>query len=200
MKLVSIILFTLLIFLVTFVTHAQDGDESIIVEVKYWSPQGDTTSGKAIYVNQYNYQLGFTVCDSAGKPMNYYTPKDLGGFVYVTGDEKIEFNSLDNPVDMGRLFLRVVYRGRFVLYQFLEVNYSAATLTFQTSYYLWNGKWLDPPITQKFEKEALLYHFSDCPELEYKIKTGEYGLSKIRNIITEFEGCQLTDTYEFFYE
>jgi hypothetical protein len=69
-----------------------------------------------------------------------------------------------------------------------------------TSYYLWEKEWLPPPLSLRYETESLLHHFSDCPELEYKIKTGTYGISHIEMILKEYEACELTDEYEFFYE
>jgi hypothetical protein len=178
----------------------QDGIESTIIDVEYWSPEGDTATAKAIYVNQYNYQFNIIICDTAGVPLSVLAPKDLAGFRYTSGNEIIEFTSLQNPEDMGRLFLRLVYHGKLSLYQLLSMNYSSTIISFNVSYYLWNNKWLVPPLTLQYEREALLKHFAGCPELEFKIKTGRYGLSNIRDIITEYEKCSLTDTYEFFYE
>jgi len=200
MKSLPLISFLLIILAAATVSKGQNNEFPLMVDVKFWKTEGDTLAAKALYINQYNFQFGFNTCDSSGNSLTYYTPKDLAGFFYKTGDEIVEFNSLENPEDMGRLFLRVLHRGRLILYQFLEINHAAPTLTYQAAYYLWNNGWLDPPITQKFEKESLMSHFSECPELEYKIKTGVYGLPQIRNIITEFESCLLTDTYEFFYE
>jgi hypothetical protein len=180
--------------------YSQIEDRAILVDVKYWKAEGDTGSGKAMYINQYNFQFNLTICDTSGQPLAYFSPKDLEGFSYYTGNEYIEFNSMQNPVDMGRLFLRVVYRGKYTLYQLLDINYKSSILSFLVSYYLWDGKWILPAITSTFESESLLYHFSSCPELEYKIKTGQYRLPQIKEIIEEFENCKLTDQYEFFFE
>ena len=180
--------------------YSQSEDHALLVDVKYWKSKGDTAFGKAMYINQYNFQFNLTICDTSGQPLAYYSPKDLEGFLYTTGDETIEYTSVQNPVDMGRLFLRVVYRGRYTLYQLLDINYRTSVLSFLVSYYLWDNKWVLPPITSSFETESLLYHFSSCPELEYKIKTSQYGLPHIKEIIDEFEHCDLTDRYEFFFE
>jgi len=180
--------------------NAQIEDRALLADVKFWKNDGDTSFGKALYINQYNFQFNLTICDTSGQPLAYYSPKDLEGFIYYAGNEKVEFNSVQNPVDMGRLFLRVVYRGKYTLYQLLDINYKTTVLSFLVSYYLWDNKWIQPPITSNFEVESLLYHFSSCPELEYKIKTGQYRLPHIKAIIEEFEHCDLTDKYEFFYE
>ncbi len=94
----------------------------------------------------------------------------------------------------------MLYEGDYTVYQFLELNQKSSVLSFIASYYLWQGKWLEPAISHQHEKESLLHHFSDCPELEYKIKTDEYGLNEIKAIIEEYVNCDLTDDYEFFYE
>ena len=180
--------------------HSQIEDKPLLVDVTYWKDNGDSSKGEALYINQYNLQFNLTICDTSGQPLAYYSPKDLEGFVYYPGNEKIVFISVLNPVDMGRVFLRKVYSGHYTLYQFLDINYGNTVLSFTVSYYLWDKEWKLPPITAKYEKESLLYHFSKCPELEYKIKTGQYGLQNIKTIITEFEKCELTDEYEFFYE
>lgn len=182
------------------ICHAQIDENALLVDVKLWNENKDTVYGKALYINQYNFQFNLTIVDTSGQPLAYYSPKDLAGFIYYTGNEKIEFNSMQNPVDMGRLFLRVVYRGKYTLYQLLDIDYKTTVLTFLVSYYLWDDTWLLPPITKRFEKESLRYHFSKCPELDYKIKTGQYGLPNIKTIISKFEECDLTDDYEFFYE
>ena len=93
-----------------------------------------------------------------------------------------------------------MYQGEYTLYQYLEINYKSTVLSFLVSYYLWNKEWLLPPITQQYETESLLYHFCRCPELEFKIKSGIYGLPEIRDILTEYEKCELTDKYEYFFE
>lgn len=186
--------------LYTSLCMAQSEEPAFLVDIKYWNNDGDTNYGKALYLNQYNIQFNLTLTDTSGHSLAYFSPKDLGGFIYNTGDQEIEFNSMPNPVDLGRMFLRVVYRGNFTLYQLLDINYRSTVLSFLVSYYLWDNEWIYPPVSSKFEKESLLYHFSSCPELEFKIKTGQYGLSQIREIITEFEHCKLTDEYEFFYE
>ncbi len=186
--------------LFTSLCHAQIDDHALLVDVKYWEDDNDTVFGKALYINQYNFQFNLTICDTSGQPLYYHSPKDLTGFIYYAGSQKYEYFSMLNPVDMGRLFLQVVYQGNYTLFQLLDINYKSTVLSFLVSYYLWDDKWIYPPITSKFERESLLYHFSMCPELEYKIKTGQYGLSQIKNIITEFEQCELTDEYEYFYE
>ena len=187
-------------FTAAFLCHAQEDELPIMVDVKYWQNAGDTNTGKALYINQYSYQFNLTICDTSGQPLSYYSPKDLEGFIYYVGNQKYEYKSMLNPVDMGKLFLQVVYKGDYILYQLLDVNYKSTVLSFLVSYYLWDDKWIFPPITTKYERESLLYHFSKCPELEFKIKTGEYGLSQIKEILYEFEHCNLTDEYEFFYE
>ena len=189
-----------LLFFSCSVCRAQIEDRALLVDVKFWKGAGDTLFGKALYINQYNFQFNLTVCDTSGQPLAYYSPKDLAGFTYQTGDDNVEFTSMLNPVDMGRLFLRVVYRGKYTLYQLLDINYKTTVLSFLASYYLWDNEWILPAITIRYEKESLLQHFSACPELEYKIKTGQYGLPQTKTIIEEFEHCNLTDTYEFFYE
>ena len=171
-----------------FSCQAQEDEQPLMVDVKYWKNSADTSAGKALYINQYNYQFNLTICDTSGQPISYYSPKDLDGFIYYAGNQKYEYKSMLNPIDMGKLFLQVVYQGNYTLYQLLDVNYKSSVLSFLVSYYLWD------------DKESLLYHFSKCPELEFKIKTGQYGLPQIKDILYEFEHCDLTDDYEFFYE
>jgi hypothetical protein len=179
---------------------SQEDGESFLVDCKLWTKEGDTIVGKLLYINQYNLQFNVALTNQNKSPFQYFSPKDISGFVYTSDNEQIEFNSVVNPVDLGRVFLRVLYRGKYTLYQFLEINKKSTVLSFQVSYYLWQNEWLKPPITYLNEKESLLYHFADCPELEYKIKSGTYRLSQIKTIIEEYERCNLTDTYEFFYE
>jgi hypothetical protein len=178
----------------------QVNDDFILVDSKLWDEKGDTTEGKLIYVNQYNFQFNLVLADTSGNVIKHYSPKDLAGFYYMLDDQIVEYESMLNPVDIGRVFLRVLYKGSKSMYQFLDINYKSTVLSYLTYYYLWEDKWLDPPISAQNETPALLYHFSDCPELEYKIKTSEYSLSNIRLILQEYQECKLTDEYEFFYE
>jgi hypothetical protein len=179
---------------------SQDEEEKYSVEGILWNNSGDTIHQKLLYINQFSFQFNITVIDSNDAPVMFYSPKDLAGFKFAIDSDYIEYISMNNPEDLGRLFLRVVYRGKYTLYQFLEQNFKSSMLTYRVSYYLWDDKWLYPPLTYEFEVESLLYHFSDCPELEYKIKSHAYGLSAIKQILKEYEACKLTDTYEFFYE
>jgi len=59
---------------------------------------------ESIVHHQYNFQFNLTICDTSGQPLSYYSPKDLEGFIYYSGKEKVEFNSVQNPVDMGSSF------------------------------------------------------------------------------------------------
>ncbi len=180
--------------------RSQENGELTVVDSKLWTKEGDTIKGKILYINQYNLQFNVTLTDQNKSPFRFYSPRDIAGFVYTIDSEQIEFNSVVNPVDLGWVFLRVIYRGSKTLYQFLEINSKSSVLSFQVSYYLWDNEWLMPPITYPQEKESLLSHFADCPELEFKIKSGTYGLSQIKTLIEEYESCTLTDTYEYFYE
>ena len=180
--------------------NAQEKDDVILVDSKLWDQKGDTIEGKLIYINQYNFQFNIMLADTGGNVIKHYSPKDLAGFSYRLNDQDIEYESMLNPVDIGRIFLRILYRGDYSVYQFLDINYKSTVLSYLSYYYLWNKEWLEPPIHSQNETEALLYHFSDCPELEYKIKTHEYELTDIKKIITEYQDCKLTDDYEFLYE
>jgi hypothetical protein len=180
--------------------RSQEDDDLLLVEGKLWTATGDTIHGELLYINQFNYQFNVTIIDTANKSSQVYSPKDLAGFIYYIDNEGYEFLSMSNPSDIGRLFLRVLYRGKFTLFQLLELNQSSPALSYKVYYYLWDKDWLYPPLTQQYEEESLLKQFSDCPELEFKIKSGAYGLSQIRQIITEYEKCKLTDTYEYFFE
>jgi hypothetical protein len=179
---------------------AQNATKTFLADAKVWKGPGDTIRNMLIYINQYNCQFNISLTDTITGTTTLYSPKDIQGFSYIIQDETVEYTSMPNPTDLGKIFLRVLYRGTYTLYQFLEINYNTPALSFDVYYFLWKDEWINPPLTQKFERESLLSHFSDCPELEYKIKTGEYGLSKIRNIMTEYEDCKLTDEYEFFFE
>jgi hypothetical protein len=190
----------LTLFIYTQPAAGQENQRNLLLEAKLWNQQGDTTRCTIIYINQYDLQFKVSCIDTINNEVKYYGPKDLAGFSYIMSDDRVEFQSMPNPEDLGRKFLRIVYRGDITLYQHLEINYKTRYLSYLVSYFLWNGEWMLPPITQAFEKESLLYHFSDCPELEYKIKTGEYGIIQIREIVSEYESCELTDEYEFFYE
>lgn len=180
--------------------RAQEKKDFILVDSKLWNSNGDTIEGKLVYINQYNFQFNLTMADTSGNTIKHYSPKDLAGFYYKLDDQVVEYESMLNPVDIGRVFLRVLYRGKHSVYQFLDINYKSTVLSYLTFYYLWENGWLDPPISIQNQKEALLHHFSDCPELEYKIKTLDYDLSDIRQILQEYQNCELTDDYEFFYE
>ncbi|MBN1597660.1 MAG: hypothetical protein JW894_05160 [Bacteroidales bacterium] len=175
-------------------------DDEYIYDFELWLNEGDTIKTKAFYINQFNLQFCVTTVDTAGNEKETFTPKDLKGFKYNNQASEVEFHSMENPNDMGRLFLRIVYKGEYSLYQFLEINLHSTVLSFTALYYLWNNGWLRPPISKTFEKESLLEHFSDCPELEYKIKKGQYGYSNLNEIMSEYENCELTDEYEFILE
>lgn len=179
---------------------AQDNKDYILVDSELLTGNGDTVKGKLIYINQYNFQFNLTLADTSGNVIKHYSPKDIEGFRYWLDDKMVEYESMLNPVDIGRVFLRVLYRGHYSVYQFLDINYKSSVLSYLTFYYLWDGDWIDPPITNQNETTALLHHFSDCPELEFKIKTHHYDLSDIRQILIEYQNCTLTDEYEFFYE
>jgi hypothetical protein len=138
--------------------------------------------------------------DTAGNYIRNYSPKDLAGFSYNISDVTYEFISMQNPNDMGRIFMRKVHGGRLKVFQFLDINPASSSLSFRVSYFLWKDEWLQPAIRKEFEVESLLHHFKDCHELEYKIKTGELGLNDIKTILKIYESCELTDEYEFFYE
>jgi hypothetical protein len=179
---------------------AQDSDKPVLVDGQIFTLAGDTIEGKLLYINQYNFQFSITLTDTSGNLISYYSPKDITGFSYNLHEDQVEFISMSNPSDLGKVFLRLLYKGKYTVYQFLEINHKSSYLTFRTFYYLWDKQWLEPPITFEFETESLLYHFSDCPELDYKIKTGAYGFSNLSLILNEYESCHLTDEYEFFYE
>lgn len=183
-----------------FSLHAQENEDFILVDSKLWNLDGDTIEGKLMYINQYNFQFNLILADTSGNIIKHYSPKDLSGFQYQLENQIVEYESMINPVDIGRVFLRVLYRSEYTVYQFLEINYKSTVLSYLTYYYLWKNEWLEPPISKQNETEALLYHFSNCPELEYKIKTHEYDLSDIKNILHEYKDCELTDEYEYFYE
>ncbi|MBN1953194.1 MAG: hypothetical protein JW801_18460 [Bacteroidales bacterium] len=194
-------LFLGFLFLLFLPLPAQDeARKDFIVEAKIRTSQGDTLNCNILYINQYNLQFSLTETDTSGNYIRHYSPRDLSGFTYSISEEINEFTSMTNPDDMGRIFLRKVYEGKYTIYQYLEIDRASSVLSFLASYYIWDDKWLKPAITKQFELESLLYHFSDCQELEYKIKTGEYGLGNIVEILQEYENCELTDEYEYFYE
>lgn len=193
-----------LFFILIIQTHvhlsARSEDDFILLEASLYTISGDTIVGKIKYVNHYNIQFNLPIVDTGGNVIAYYSPKELKGFSYTLLDENYNFISKDNPAGVGKVFLRLLYDGRFSVFQFLELNTKSNYYSFITKYYLWNSDWLEPPITHEFEKQSLLYHFASCPELEYKIKTGEYAFPQIRKIIDEYDACNLTDDYEYFYE
>ena len=199
-KFIAICFALFMVLLQNLSCYSQDKENLILVQSKLWTFNGDTIEGDLIYNNQYNFQFNLTLADTSGNTIEHYSPKELAGFMYQLEDEVVEYESMLNPVDIGRVFLRVLYRGQITVYQFLEINYRTSVLSFLTYYYLWDGEWLEPPLSLQNETETLLDHFSDCPELEYKIKTQQYDLSDIRTILQEYEHCKLTDDYEFFYE
>ncbi len=197
--------FNLLLFLLSFPSQysvmAQEKDKPLLVDGKLWDLNGDTIEGKIIYINQYNFQFNLTLADTSGKPIKNYSPKELTGFCYFLDDNvEVAYESMTNPTDIGKVFLRVLYKGDRSVYQFLDINYRSTSLSYLTFYYLWDREWLDPPFSAQNQTAALLHHFSNCPELEYKIKTGEYNLTDIRQILEEYKDCRKTDEYEFFYE
>jgi hypothetical protein len=179
--------------------YGQPDDEMLLTDAKLWKAN-DTVRGKIDYINQYNLQFSVTLTDTSGNVIKYYSPKELDGFSILLQKEEMVFRSIENPYDIGRVFLMLIYEGTFSVYLYLELNQRSSFISFVPYYYIWKDGWVEPPITVAHEKEALLMHFSDCPELEYKIKNGEYGLTSIIKIIEEYQDCQLTDDYEFFYE
>lgn len=172
----------------------------MLIDSKLWNTDGDTISGKIEYISQYNLQFSVTISDTNRNALSFYSPRDLKGFCFFLNGEKVFFHSVENPFDMGRMFLKIIYAGEYSVYLYLELNQRSSQLSFIPHYYLWKNGWLEPEITIPTEKEALLEHFSDCPELEYKIKTGDYSLRTIGRIIEEYQKCRLTDDYEYFFE
>ncbi|MBN2524680.1 MAG: hypothetical protein JXB24_15520 [Bacteroidales bacterium] len=201
-KYIRILFFFVVCFIMQYSqTICQENDEFIAVDVKLWNSDGDTLYGTIDYINQYNLQFSVSLIDTNGNVIKYYSPRDIDGFCFVLNDEKAVFHSVENPLNIGMVFLLLIYEGKYSVYRYLELNQRSSIFSFIPHYYLWSeNRWLEPEITKPFEKEALLYHFADCPELEYKIKTGEYGLNSIGTIIEEYEECELTDEYEFFFE
>jgi hypothetical protein len=199
-RIIKCFLIPALLLTLTCKTTAQDENDFMQVNGILWKTSGDTIYGNIQYINQFYFQFSVTLVDSAGTPTQSFSPGDLEGFIYYIENDTVEYISINNPTDLGRLFLRLMYRGKLLMYQFLELDMKSSELTYKVSYYLWDKKWLYPPISIEYETESLLYHFSDCPELEYKIKSGTYRLSQIRAILHEYEHCKKTDTYEYFFE
>lgn len=177
-----------------------NSSKPVLIDATLIFTNDDSLNGKILYRNQYEYQFRIILTDTIGNVIEYYTPKDLRGFIYVIDSSRYRYDAMDNPMDIGKVFLRLMYRGENSVYQFLEANQRNNRISFRLQYYIWNEVWRDPPITPENTTWALLKHFSDCPELEYKIKTGEYGFSSMAKILREYEKCSLTDRYEFFYE
>ena len=180
--------------------YSQDNTNMMLVDSKLWRSERDTIIGMIDYINQYNLQFGLTLTDSGGTTIKYYSTRDLEGFSIVLENDTIIFHSVENPFDIGRVFLRLLYSSEYSVYLYLELDQRTSILSFIPYYFIWKDDWLQPPITIPHEKEALLMHFSDCPEVEYKIKTGEYSLKTLTTIIEDYQKCKLTDEYEFFYE
>ncbi len=180
--------------------YAQERDKVLRVEAKLWNPSGDTITGLLEYANQYTLQFNITLFDSIENSLKYYSPRDIAGFYFYANGQKVVYHGLENPINIGNVFLKLLYQGEYSVYQYLELDMRSSYLSFITHYFLWKEEWLEPEISIQFEKEALLKHFSKCPEIEYKIKTGEYGLNTLVKIIEEYEKCDLTDEYEYFYE
>lgn len=194
-----VVAFTIVCLIPHFIqVYGQDKGELVMLESKLWKSPGDTIVGEINYVNLYNLQFIIAVSDTNNKSPKYYSPKDLSGFYCILNNERLIFQSMENPFDRGRVFLQLIYKGKYSAYLFLELDQRTSMFSFIPHYYLWNDVWLEPEISIPLEKEALLYHFSDCPELEFKIKTDEYGLKNIGEIIEEYHECDLVDEYEFF--
>ena len=83
---------------------AQEEERSTIISAKVWDFSGDTTDCKVQNTNQFNLQFNLTQVDTGGRAIAYYTPKDVAGFSYEMSNEKIEFASVSNPDDIGRIF------------------------------------------------------------------------------------------------
>lgn len=180
--------------------YAQERDNVLLVETKLWNSSGDTITGLLEYMNQYTIQFNITISDTVENSIKYYTPRDIAGFYFYSNGKKVIYHGIENPMYIGNVFLKLIYEGEYCVYQYLELDQRTSYLTFITHYFLWKEVWLEPEISVEFEKEALLKHFSKCPEIEYKIKIGEYGLKNLVQLIQEFEECDLTDDYEYFYE
>ena len=180
--------------------YGQEKDDFLLVEAKLWTPEGDTITGLLEYMNQYTLQFNITLADTIENSLKYYSPRDIAGFYFYANGEKVIYHSKDNPLNIGKVFLKLLYKGEYFVYQYLEIDQRTSYLSFLTHYFLWKDVWLEPEISVQFEKEALLKHFYKCPEIEYKIKTGVYGLKNLVELIEEYEKCDLTDDYEYFYE
>ena len=180
--------------------YGQEKDNLLLVEAKLWTAEGDTIPGLLEYMNQYILQFNITLSDTVENSLKYYSPRDIAGFYFLANDEKVIYHSKENPLNIGKVFLKLLYEGEYSVYQYLEIDQRTSYLSFITHYFLWQDDWLEPEISVQFEKEALLKHFSKCPEIVYKIKTGEYGLKNIVELIEEYKKCDLTDDYEYFYE
>lgn len=180
--------------------YGQGKDDFLLVEAKLWTSVGDTISGLLEYMNQYTLQFNITLSDTIENSLKYYSPRDIAGFYFYANGEKVIYHGKENPLNIGKVFLKLIYEGEYSVYQYLEIDQRTSYLSFLTHYFLWKDVWLEPEISIQFEKESLLKHFSKCPEITYKIKTGEYGLKNIVELIDEYEKCDLTDDYEYFYE
>ena len=70
-------------------------------------------------------------------------------------------------------------------------------MNYKVEYFLWKNGWQLPAITYDDEVGSLLAHFSNCFQLQYKIKSHEYGIAQFRKILAEYENCELINKYDF---
>ena len=161
----------------------------------------DTLNTIIKFGNEFNLQFTITATDTITDRDTIYSPREIKQFYYIVNKDTVSYFSKNSPIDQISVFMKLLYHGKKDLYQFVTLNKKKAPMVLQVEYFIWNNGWELPAISPDNELESLLAHFSNCFELQYKIKSHEYGLQQIKRIIQEYENCKLTDDkYEFFNE
>ena len=157
----------------------------------------DTIPALVQFGNEFNMQYTLTSTDTSGNPLTIYTPRDIKKFYYIVNTDTTWYISKESPIDGIGVFMKLLIRGRIDLYQLIVPDKQKSPMNYKVEYFLWKNGWQLPAITYDDEVGSLLAHFSNCFQLQYKIKSHEYGIAQFRKILAEYENCELINKYDF---
>jgi len=136
-KSIGLIIFIVLVYLVNDNRCCgQDSKDMLLIETKLWNEKGDTITGLIDYINQYNLQFNLTIIDTVTGVIKYYSPRDIAGFSFKVNTGEAVFYSVENPFNIGRVFLKAIYQGQYSVYQYLELDQRSSILSFIVHFYL----------------------------------------------------------------
>lgn len=157
----------------------------------------DTIHTRIQFGNEFNLQYTLTSTDTSGNPLTIFTPREVKKYFYVVNKDTTWFISHQSPIGQIEVFMKLLYRSKIDLYQLIVPDKKKGPANYKVEYFLWKNGWELPAITFDNQEESLLAHFSDCFQLQFKIKSHEYGISQLKKIITEYENCELSSEYDF---